>query len=350
MLPEAVLLQAQQEMLDWQGTGMSVMELGHRGEAFQRVAAETESDLRDILAVPAHYKLLFLAGGASTQFAMVPLNLLANNSAADYIDTGIWSKKAIGEARRYGDVNIASQRVTRDGWAAIPPQAEWSLNPKAAYVHYTANETIEGIAFPYIPTTGDVPLVVDMTSSILSAPLDVSRFGIIYAGAQKNLGQAGITLVIVREDLIRDPLPFTPTLFSYKVEAENHSFYNTPPTYAWYMMGLVAKWVKREGGLAEFAKRTQRKSTKLYSYIDSNADFYRNTVHPTYRSCINIPFNLVNEALTETFLIEAAAAGLTNLKGHKLAGGIRASMYNAMPEAGVDALVTFMQAFALKYG
>jgi len=346
MLPEEVLLQAQAEMLDWQGTGMSIMELGHRGPEFKEVAEQAEADLRELMSIPKNYHVLFIAGGASTQFAMVPLNLMGQNKQADYVDTGIWSKKAIDEAKRYGHVNIVAKTEISHSLAHVPAEQNWCLNPDAAYVHYTSNETIEGLEFHDIPQTDNVPLVVDMTSSILSKPIDVSRFGIIYAGAQKNIGQAGITIAIVRDDLIKEPLPGTPTLYSYKIAAENKSFYNTPPTYAWYIAGLVLAWMKRKGGLDYFAKLNQRKAAKLYGFIDSHNDFYMNSVHPNSRSIMNVPFNLTRAELTDQFLKSAAEVGLTNLKGHRLAGGVRASMYNAMPEEGVDTLIDFMQAFA----
>ncbi len=349
MLPEEVLLQAQAEMLDWHGTGMSIMELGHRGQEFKAVAEQTEADLRELMSIPNHYQVLFIAGGASTQFAMVPLNLLNHAKKADYIDTGIWSKKAIDEAKRYGDVNIAAHTEVTHSLLHVPSAQNWHLDPDASYVHYTSNETIEGVEFHHIPETGNVPLVADMTSSILSRPIDVSRFGVIYAGAQKNMGQAGITVAIVREDLIQDPLPGTPTLYSYKVTAENKSFYNTPPTYAWYLMGLVLAWMKKKGGLEYFAKLNQCKADKLYGYIDHHPEFYNNSVHPNSRSIMNVPFNLTRADLTDLFLESANAAGLTNLKGHRLAGGVRVSMYNAMPEEGVDALIDFMDNFSKKF-
>lgn len=349
MLPEEVLLQAQAEMLDWRGTGMSVMEIGHRTPEFQGVAEQAEADLRELLSIPKNYRVLFLAGGASTQFAMVPLNLMTRSKNADYIDTGIWSKKAIDEARRYGDVNIAAKTEISHDLIRIQSPDKWSLDSDAAYVHYTANETIEGIEFHSIPDTGNVPLVSDMTSCILSRPIDVSRFGVIYAGAQKNLGQAGITVVIVRDDLIQGPMPLTPTLFSWKTAADNHSFYNTPPTYAWYIMGLVLAWMKRQGGVEAFAQLNQKKAEKLYRFIDEHTEFYTNNVDPSCRSIMNVPFSLTKTELTEEFLTSAAAAGMTNLKGHRLAGGVRASIYNAMPETGVDALIEFMRDFSKKH-
>ncbi len=352
MLPEDVLLQAQQEMLDWQGKGVSVMEISHRGADFQPIVEQTEADLRELLQIPANYHVLFVAGGASTQFAMVPLNLFREDAkkTADYVDTGIWSKKAIDEAKRFGDIRVVTKTAVTNEKLTIPAFENWEVNPQAAYLHYTPNETIEGVEFHWVPETGDVPLVADMTSCILSDQIDVSRFGVIYAGAQKNLGQAGLTLVIVHDDLLGTPLARTPTLWNYDVIAKNKSLYNTPPTYAWYIMGLVVAWVKKQGGVKVFAERAKRRSEKLYNFIDANHDFYSNSVHPDCRSRMNVPFNLTNEALTSLFLEDAARAGLVNLKGHRLAGGIRASMYNAMPEAGVDALVSFMQDFANKKG
>ena len=350
MLPEEVLLQAQAEMLDWHDTGMSIMELGHRGPEFKALAEQAEADLRELMSIPKNYQVLFIAGGASTQFAMVPLNLMTQNKVADYVDTGIWSKKAIDEAKRYGHVNIVAKTEVSHSLVHVPSSHNWSLNPDASYVHYTVNETIEGLEFHEIPDTGNVPLVADMTSSILSKPFDVSRYGIIYAGAQKNIGQAGITVAIVRDDLIQDPLPGTPTLYSYKITAENKSFYNTPPTYAWYIAGLVFAWMKRKGGIEYFAKLNRRKAEKLYGFIDRHNEFYTSSVHPNSRSIMNVPFNLTKGELTDLFLQSATEAGLTNLKGHRLAGGVRASMYNAMPEEGVDALINFMQDFANKHG
>lgn len=350
MLPEEVLLQAQTEMLDWHGTGMSIMELGHRGAEFKIVAEQAEADLRELMHIPKNYHVLFLSGGASHQFSMVPMNLLTRKETADYVDTGIWSKKAIEEASRYGVVNLVTKTAKKDGLFYIPPQTEWTLNPEAAYLHFTPNETIEGIEFHWVPQTGKVPLIADMTSSILSKPVNVSDYGIIYAGAQKNVGQAGITIVIIHDDLLHDPLPGTPTLYNYKIQAEHASFYNTPPTYAWYISGLVLSWMKRHGGVKGFGELNQRKANKLYSFIDNNKDFYINSVHPDCRSIMNIPFSLIHDELTKSFLELAEESGLTNLKGHRLVGGVRASMYNAMPETGVDALIDFMKEFMRKNG
>lgn len=350
MLPEEVLLQAQSELLDWAGTGMSIMELGHRGHHFQKMIEQTEADLRELMNIPKNYHVLFLSGGATAQFAMVPLNLFSHGMKADYIDTGIWSKKAIAEAQRYGEVNIASQMVKQDGLATIPSDKTWSLSSNADYVHYTPNETIEGIQFHWVPNTGEIPLVADMSSMILSQPINVNDYGIIYAGAQKNLGQAGITLVIIRDDLVKDSIFMTPTLYSYKVNVENQSCYNTPPTFAWYLCGLMFAWLKKQGGVSAISQVNQRKAQKLYRLIDEHSDFYINQVHPDCRSIMNVPFNLKNEELTELFLKEAHAQGLANLKGHRLGGGIRASIYNAMPEEGVDKLVEFMKGFLRKLG
>jgi phosphoserine aminotransferase len=350
MLPEEVLLQAQAEMLDWHGTGMSIMELGHRGPEFKIVAEQAEADLRELMQIPKNYHVFFLPGGATAQFAMVPINLFSQNKTADYVDTGIWSKKAIAEAKRYGSVNIAAELEMHHDLVKIPEQEKWKLNENAAYVHFTPNETIEGVEFHWVPKTGNVPLVTDMSSMILSRPINVSDYGLIYAGAQKNIGQAGITVIIVRDDLVTEPLPGTPTLYSYKIHAENQSFYNTPPTYSWYFAGLMFAWIKRHGGVKKFAEINLRKATKLYAFVDSHKDFYMNYVYPDCRSLMNVPFNLNTAELTQTFLDEATKAGLTNLKGHRLSGGVRASIYNAMPEEGVDALIEFMKEFARKHG
>ncbi len=348
MLPEAVLERAGAELLDWNGSGMSVMEMSHRGKEFMSIAAQAEADLRELMAIPSNYKVLFLQGGASSQFAMVPMNLLGTKGKADYINTGAWSKKAISEAKRYGTVNVAAT-TEADKFTRAPAQSELALSGDAAYVHYTPNETIGGVEFPYIPETGDVPLVADMSSTILSRPVDVSRYGIIYAGAQKNIGPAGLTVAIVREDLVGEPLAGTPTMFAYKTHVENESMYNTPPTYSWYLAGLVFAWLKELGGLDVMAVINQRKAEKLYAAVDGS-DFYANPVEPASRSWMNIPFTLANAELDATFLSEAKAAGLTTLKGHRSVGGMRASIYNAMPEEGVDALVAFMAEFERKHG
>ncbi len=348
MLPEPVLEKAREEMLDWNGTGMSVMEMSHRGKAFMSIAEAAERDLRTLMEIPDNYKVLFLQGGASAQFAMVPMNLLRGKKRVDYVNTGAWSKKAIEEARKYADVNVAASSAA-DGFNSVPAFETWQRSEDAAYLHYTPNETIGGVEFPWIPGTGDVPLVADMSSTILSRPVDVSRFGLIYAGAQKNIGPAGLTIVIVREDLIGETLAGTPTMFDYKVHADNDSMYNTPPTYGWYLAGLVFQWLLGLGGLKAMAQINERKARKLYDAIDGS-DFYANPVDPACRSWMNVPFTLANPDLDGEFLKEAAALGLTTLKGHRSVGGMRASIYNAMPEAGVSALVDFMADFEQRKG
>ncbi len=348
MLPTAVIERAQQEMQDWNGSGMSVMEMSHRGKEYMSIAGKAEQDLRDIMSIPDNYKVLFLQGGASSQFAMVPLNLLGDKTSADYINTGMWSKKAIAEAKRYCDVNIAAD-TSESGFTTVPSQAELKLNPDAAFVHYTPNETIGGVEFDYIPDTGDVPLVADMSSTILSRPIDVSKFGVIYAGAQKNIGPAGLCIVIIREDLLGNAAENTPAMFNYKIHADHASMYNTPPTYSWYMAGLVFEWIKEQGGLKVMGEVNARKAAKLYAAID-DSDFYANPVSPANRSWMNVPFTLANADLDEAFLQGAAKQGLITLKGHRSVGGMRASIYNAMPEEGVDALIAFMQDFAKTNG
>jgi len=343
-LPEEVLQQAQAELLDWHGSGMSVMEMSHRGKEFMSIAAEAEADLRELMGIPESYKVLFLQGGASSQFAAIPMNLLRGKGRADYINTGSWSKKAIGEAKRYCEVNVAAEASMK-----TPAQSELNLNGDVAYLHYTPNETIQGVEFPYIPETGDVPLVADMSSTILSRPIGVSRFGMIYAGAQKNIGPAGLTLVIVRDDLLGNVLENTPTMFNYATMAENDSMYNTPPTFGWYLAGLVFKLLKKKGCLAAMAEIKERKAKKVYDSID-RSEFYANPVNPADRSWMNVPFTLANADLDADFLAEAKSAGLVTLKGHRSVGGMRASIYNAMPEAGVDALVAFMADFARRRG
>lgn len=346
-LPEAVLKKAQAELLDYQGRGLSVMEMSHRSDEYVAIAEKAERDLRELLSIPDHYKVLFLQGGASSQFAQVPLNLLGDKVSADYVNTGEWSKKAIKEAKRYCNVNVvASDEV--NNFTRVPEFASWKLDPNAAYLHYTPNETIQGVEFDFIPDV-KVPLVADFSSSILSRPLDVSKFGLIYAGAQKNIGPAGITVVIVREDLLGKALPITPTMFDYKIHADNASMYNTPPTYAWYLAGLVFEWIKEQGGVEGMARLNQAKKDKLYSYIDSSG-FYRNPVALNNRSWMNVPFTLPDPALDKAFLKEAEEARLLNLKGHRLVGGMRASIYNPVPMEAVDALIAFMQDFAKRRG
>ncbi len=348
MLPEAVLKQAQAELPDWHGAGASIMEMSHRGKEFIGVAAEAEQDVRDLLNIPSNYKVLFLQGGASTQFATIPMNLLRGKRSADYIWTGAWGKKAISEAKKYCEVNVAASSE-KDNFSSIPDFNTWALNKDAAYVHYTPNETIGGVEFHWIPDTGSVPLVADCSSTILSRPLDVSRFGLIYAGAQKNIGPSGVTLVIVRDDLIGDVLPITPSVYDYAQQAEADSMVNTPPTYSIYFAGLVFKWLQGQGGLSAMATLNERKAQKLYSAIDQSS-LYRNPVEKTARSWMNVPFVLSDPDLDKEFLAGATAAGLTTLKGHRSVGGMRASIYNAMPEAGVEALIDYMGDFEKRKG
>jgi phosphoserine aminotransferase len=348
MLPEAVIKRAQQEMLEWNDSGMSVMEMSHRGKDFMSIAAKAEKDLRDVMSIPDNYKVLFLQGGASSNFAMIPLNLLGDKQSADYLNTGMWSKKAIAEAKRYCTVNLAAD-TSDNGFTTVPTQAELNLNPDAAYVHYTPNETIGGVEFDYIPETGDVPLIADMSSTILSRPIDVSKFAMIYAGAQKNIGPAGLTIVIIRDDLLGKASENTPAMFNYATHADNGSMYNTPPTYGWYMAGLVFEWIKEQGGLAALGEINQRKAEKIYAVIDGT-DFYGSPVAKNGRSWMNVPFTLADAELDAAFLAGAAERGLVTLKGHRSVGGMRASIYNAMPEAGVDALVSYMHDFEQSQG
>jgi phosphoserine aminotransferase len=348
VLPEEVLLQAREEMLDWQGSGMSVMEMSHRGKEFMSIAEAAHADLRDLLGIPANYKVLFLQGGASAQFAVAPMNLLRGKNKADYVHTGEWAKKAIGEAKKFCTVSIAASSEDKN-FTYAPKQAMWQLDSGAAYVHYTGNETIGGVEFHWVPDTSPVPLVCDLSSSLLSRPLDVRRFGVIYAGAQKNIGPAGLTLVVVREDLIGHAAPRTPSVFDYRVQADGDSMYNTPPTYAVYIAGLVLKWLKAKGGLAAMEKINVEKAGLLYDLLDSSG-FYRSPVARDDRSRMNVPFTLNDSSRDEAFLKQAAQHGLTQLKGHRSVGGMRASIYNAMPLAGVKALVEFMRDFERRQG
>jgi phosphoserine aminotransferase len=343
MLPESVLKQAQEELLDWHGAGASIMEMSHRGKEFVSVHAEAEKDVRDLLGVPDNYKVLFLQGGASTQFATIPMNLLRGKTKADYIWTGSWGKKAISEAKKFCSVNVAATSEG-DKFTTIPPFESWLLSQDTAYVHYTPNETIEGVEFHWMPDVGEVPLVGDFSSTIFSRPIDVSRFGLIYAGAQKNIGPAGVTLVIVRDDLMGDVLPITPSVFDYAQQAKADSMLNTPPTYGIYLAGLVFKWMKAQGGLSAMGATNERKAKKLYAAIDGSS-FYSNPVEKSSRSWMNVTFVLANAELDKEFLAGAEVAGLTTLKGHRSVGGMRASIYNAMPEAGVDALIDYMADF-----
>jgi len=348
VLPEPVLEQAAAEMLDWHGSGMSVMEMSHRGKEFIEIHATAESDLRELLGIPGNYKVLFLQGGAAAQFAMVPMNLLRAKPGSDYVSTGQWSKKAIGEAKKYCKVNVAASSEAGN-FTSVPRQSEWKLDRDAAYVHITTNETIGGVEFHWIPDTGDVPLVADASSHILSRPMDVARYGLIYAGAQKNIGPAGLTIVIVRDDLVGHASPITPTVFDYKVQAENDSMYNTPATYGIYVAGLVFQWLKKLGGLKRMEDINVRKAQLVYDYLDET-EFYHSPVAKEDRSRMNIPFTLKSDTLDKSFLAEAEANGLTQLKGHRSVGGMRASVYNAMPMAGVEALVQFMRDFERKHG
>ena len=342
-LPQAVLEQARDELVNWRGSGMSVMEMSHRGKEYMNIHAEAEADLRELLGIPANYKVLFLQGGASAQFAMVPMNLLRGKTSADYLNTGEWSKKAIKEAKKFADVSIVASSEDKN-FTYAPAQNAWQLDPNAAYVHYTPNETIGGVEIFWTPETGNVPLVADMSSNILSRPIDVAKFGLIYAGAQKNIGPAGLTIVIVREDLLGETLKGTPTMFDYKIAADNDSMYNTPPTFAIYIAGLVFKWLRAKGGLAAMEKENIAKAALLYDFLDTS-EFFISPVARENRSRMNVPFTLKNTDLDEEFLKRAKARGMIQLKGHRSVGGMRASIYNAMPIEGVKTLVELMREF-----
>jgi len=344
MLPKAVMAKAQQEFINWQGTGSSVMELSHRSSIYIKMAKKAEADLRELMAIPDNYKVLFCHGGGRGQFSAVPLNLLPAGKTADYIVDGSWSKAAANEAKNFGDINVIDIARQENDKVSVLSPSEWPLNPDAAYVHYCSNETVNGIEINDIPETNGVPLVVDMSSTILSHEIDVSKFGLIYAGAQKNIGPSGLTIVIVREDLLGQAQKATPCIMNYKTSADNDSMYNTPPTYAWYLAGLVFEWLKELGGVKAIAKINQAKAELLYQAIDAS-DFYQNNIEKQYRSKMNVPFWLNEESLNEQFLTQATEAGLTALKGHRIVGGMRASIYNAMPIEGVQALVDFMQQF-----
>ncbi|WP_242107404.1 phosphoserine transaminase [Luteimonas aquatica] len=358
-LPEAVLKTAQEELLEWRQAGASIVELSHRGPEFLQVAAEAEADLRRLLAVPDDYAVLFLAGGATTQQALIALNFAAPGQKADYVVTGHWGKTALKQVKPYVDSNVAASGEG-DGFRSIPARAGWRLSEDAAYVHITANETIHGIEFrpgwggkadnDAIPDVGEVPLFADFSSSIASEPLDVSRYGLIYGGAQKNLGPVGVSVLIVRRDLLERAGQPRADIFNYASHLKAESMLNTPPSYNWYLAGLVFKWMLAEGGVEEFARRSQEKSRLLYATIDGSGGFYRNDVDPSVRSRMNVPFFLHDEALNDRFLADAREAGLISLKGHKVLGGMRASIYNAMPVEGVRALAAFMQDFQKRYG
>ncbi|MES2958440.1 MAG: 3-phosphoserine/phosphohydroxythreonine transaminase [Pseudomonadota bacterium] len=348
VLPEAVLRQAAAEMLDWHGSGMSVMEMSHRGKEFISIAEKAEADLRELLAIPSHYKVLFMQGGAIGENAIVPMNMLRGKATADYIDTGEWSKKSIKEARKYAKVNVAASAADT-GYDRVPARSEWQLDPDAAYVHICSNETIGGVEYHFTPDVGDVPLVADMSSDILSRPFDITQYGLVYGGAQKNIGPAGLTIVIVREDLLGQALPVTPSAFDYKTVADNDSMYNTPPTYAIYIAGLVFEWLKAQGGLTAMAERNRAKAALLYEHLDRSS-FFRSPVQRDCRSLMNVPFKLRDEGLDAAFLKGADARRLLQLKGHRAVGGMRASIYNAMPIEGVQALVDYMKEFEATHG
>jgi phosphoserine aminotransferase len=348
MLYPEVLREVREELLDFRGYGASVMEMSHRGAEFMEVAETAESDLRELMAIPSNYKVLMLQGGATGQCAAIPMNILRGKTSADYVNTGHWSQRAIAEAKKYCDVNIAASSENNK-FCFAPPQSEWRLNKDAAYVHYVANETIGGVEFHWIPETGDVPLVTDMSSNILSREIDVSRFGIIYAGAQKNIGPAGVTVIIVREDLIGSPLKNTPAIFDYALQVKNESMFNTPPTFAIYCAALTFRWLKKLGGVKEVEKRNIAKAKLLYDFLDAST-FYRTPVEKRDRSRMNVPFFLHDERLDDKFLKQAKERGLLQLKGHRALGGMRASIYNAMPQQGVSALVDFMRAFEKEHG
>jgi len=342
-LPEAVLQEVQAEMLEWDGTGASVMEVSHRGKPFMAAAAQAEQDLRDLMGIPDNYKVLFVQGGATSQFSAIPLNLKFLGEKADYAHTGHWSKKAIADAKRFVDVNVVCD-TSEEGYKHVPEASDWNLSDDAAYVHITPNETIAGVEFNWLPET-DKPICADLSSTILSRPVDVSKYGIIYAGAQKNIGPAGITIVIVRDDLVGHFPDDAPRLMDYQVMAESDSMNNTPPTFAWYLAGKVFAWLKAQGGVEEMAKINQSKAEKLYAYIDASDGFYTNPVAIENRSWMNVPFILANDSLDAAFLEQSHAAGLHALKGHRSVGGMRASIYNATGVDAVDALIDFMDSF-----
>ena len=346
-MPEAVLRQAKEELMDWRGRGLSVMEMSHRSDEMVSIATEAEADFRELLGISDDYAVLFLQGGASSQFAAIPLNLAEESSVVDYVNTGQWSKKAIKEASRYAKVNVAASSEDTN-FTTIPAFDSWQLSDNAAYLHYTPNETIGGVEYFWTPES-KAPLVADMSSTILSRPIDVDKFGLIYAGAQKNIGPAGLTIVVVRKDLLGKARAITPTMLNYQTAAENDSMYNTPPTMAWYLSGLVFKWLKAQGGLQSMEVLNRRKAEKLYAYIDGSG-FYSNPVEVASRSLMNIPFVLADAKLDKAFLQGADDAGLLNLKGHRSVGGMRASVYNAVPEEAVDALIDYMKDFARENG
>jgi phosphoserine aminotransferase len=348
VLPHEVLAEAQSELLDWHGTGMSVMEMSHRGKEFMEIIHDAEHDLRTLMGIPDNYRVLFLQGGASQQFSMIPLNLLGERTTIDFVNTGHWSKLAMKEARRYAEVHVVASSEDRQ-FSYVPAENTWQRDPDAAYLHYTSNETIGGLQFPWVPES-TVPLVCDMSSEFLSYEVDVSRFGLIYAGAQKNIGPSGLTVVIVRDDLLGHAHPMTPTMLNYRVHADADSMYNTPPTYPIYIAGLVLKWLREQGGIKAIAARNVEKAGLLYHAIDTSDGFYGSHIEAPFRSRMNATFRLRDESLNDAFLSEARKNGLIQLKGHRVAGGMRASIYNAMPIEGVKTLVSFMQDFARQNG
>lgn len=344
MLPKPVMAKAQEELVNWQGLGVSVMELSHRSPEFIAVATQAEQDLRELLNIPDNYKVLFCHGGGRGQFSAVPMNLLSKDKSADYVVTGSWSKSAVAEAKHYGDINVIEAVEEHNGAKCVTCPTTWGLNPDAAYVHYCPNETVDGIEMFDVPETNGVPLVADMSSTILSRPIDISKFGVIYAGAQKNIGPSGLTLVIIRDDLLGNARKTTPAVLDYTITAEKESMFNTPPTYAWYLAGLVFQWLKNLGGVSAVEAKNIEKAQKLYQFIDQSG-FYINTISAENRSRMNVPFWLKDESLNNAFLQQSEDADLLALKGHRSVGGMRASIYNAMPVEGVEALITFMKKF-----
>lgn len=342
-LPEAVLVKAREEMLDWQGSGMSVMEMSHRGKHFMQIAETLMQDLRDLLSIPENYKIALLQGGATAQFSFIPLNILNGKRTACYVNTGAWSSKAIKDAQRYCEVIVSASSKERN-FTCIPNLDSWKIDPNAGYLHYTSNETIHGVEFDTVPEVGGLPLVADMSSNILSRPIDVSKFGLIYAGAQKNMGPAGVTVVIIRDDFLGHADASVPPVFDYQQQIDNDSMLNTPATYNWYLLGLMLQWLKQQGGILAIEQRNIAKSDKLYQAIDRSS-LYSNPVEASCRSRMNIPFVLADSQLDKEFLALAEQNGLGSLKGHRSVGGMRASIYNAMPEAGVDALIALMAEF-----
>jgi phosphoserine aminotransferase len=347
-LPESVLRQAADEMLDWHGSGMSVMEMSHRGKEFIAIHAECEALLRELLAIPTNYKVLFMQGGAIGENAIVPMNMLRGRTSADYVNTGEWSKKSMKEASKYAKVNVvASSEDTK--FDRVPKRETWKLDPNAAYVHICANETIGGVEYHFVPDVGEVPLIADVSSNIMSRPMDVSKFGLIYGGAQKNIGPAGLTIVVVRDDLLGGALPITPSAFNYAEQAASDSMLNTPPTYAIYIAGLVFNWIKERGGLVAMEAHNRKKAAVLYDFLDATS-FYSSPIQREDRSLMNVPFKLKDDALDAAFLKGAEAQGMVQLKGHRAVGGMRASIYNAMPVEGVQALVAYMKEFERSHG